>query len=143
MGFQADLREAAVGLLEDYAATASIKLQVYPGRPRSIVPPTAFIDTIGEQIAYQGISLRQRSPRAEIIVIHGLFDSAEATAQKDDFVDGFLDWVTGAPHEVGANTLIAVTATEDIPNYVPDWLPPEQQKVYFATQITLEGYVEN
>jgi len=32
-----------------------------------------------------------------------------------------------------------VTDTEDLPNYVPEWMPPPQQLVYYATRITLEG----
>ena len=37
------------------------------------------------------------------------------------------------------NTLLGVTDTDDLPNYVPEWLPPERQLVYYATRITLEG----
>ena len=139
MGFQADIRAAAVTLLRDYAASAGIKLQVYPGRPRSIYPPTAFVDLIRESIDYVGITLRHRTPAAEVIVIHGIFDSKEAADQKDAFIDGFLDWVTARYHAAGANTLVAVTATEDLPNYVPEWMPPEQQLVYYATRVTVEG----
>ena len=72
-------------------------------------------------------------------MIHGIFDSKEAADQKDAFVDGFLDWVVTRYHEAGANTLVGVTDTEDLPNYVPEWMPPPEQKVYYATRITLEG----
>ena len=140
MGFQADVRAAAVALLTDYASDAGVKLQVYPARPRSIFPPTAFVDLIRETIEYVGITLRQRSPTAEIVIIHGIFDSKGAADQKDAFVDGFLDWVTDRYHTAGANTLLAVTATEDMPNYVPEWMPPEAQLVYYATRLTLEGF---
>ena len=139
MGFQADVRAASVDLLTDYAASAGVKLQVYPGRPRSINPPTAFVDAIRESIEYIGPTLRQRRPVAEMIVVHGLFDSKEAADQKDAFVDGFLDWATTRYHEAGANTLVGVTETEDLPNYVPEWKPPAEQLVYYATRITLEG----
>jgi hypothetical protein len=139
-GFQAAVRAASVQLLTDYRADAGIKLQVYPGRPRTISPPTAFVDLIRESIAYVGITLRQRTPQAEMVVIHGLFDSKDTADQKDAFVDGFLDWVNERYHAAGANTLVAVVSTEDIPNYIPDWLPPEQQRSYYATQITLEGF---
>jgi hypothetical protein len=140
MGFQADVRAASVTLLSDYASDAGVKLQVYPARPRSIFPPTAFVDLIRETIEYVGITLRQRSPAAEIVVIHGIFDSKDAADQKDAFVDGFLDWVTDRYHTAGANTLVAVTATEDMPNYVPEWMPPAEQLVYYATRLTLEGF---
>ena len=143
MGFQADVRAAAVDLLTDYAANAGIKLQIYPARPRSIVPPTAFVDLIRESIEYLGVTLRQRKPIAEVIVVHGILDSMEAANQKDAFVDGFLDWVTADYHAAGPNTLIAVTATEDLPNYVPEWMPPERRLVYYATQITVEALALN
>lgn len=143
MGLQADTRAAAVALLTDYAADAGTRLQVYPGRPRSLFPPTAFVDVIREHIEYIGMTLRQRTPVAEVIVIHGIYDSKDATEQKDAFVDGFLDWVTARYHATGANTLVGVTDTEDLPAYVPDWMPPEEQKVYYATRVTLEGLALN
>jgi hypothetical protein len=139
MGFQADVRAAAVELLTDYAANAYVRLQVYPARPRSIAPPTAFVDGIRESIEYVGMTLRQRRPVADVIVIHGIFDSKEAADQKDAFVDGFLDWVTTNYHAAGSNTLVAVTETEDLPNYVPEWMPPAAQLVYYATRLTMEG----
>ncbi|HXJ67015.1 MAG TPA: hypothetical protein VNN79_24940 [Actinomycetota bacterium] len=139
MGLQAAMRAASVTFLEDYATDASVKMQVYPARPRSINPPTGFVDLIREHIEYLGPTLRQRTPAADVIVVHGIFDSKEAADQKDAFVDGFLDWVNTRYHQAGANTLIAVTDTEDLPNYVPEWMPPERQLVYYATRLTLEG----
>lgn len=143
MGLQADLRAAAAELLRDYAASAAIKLQVYPARPRSIFPPTAFVDVIRESVEYVGMTLRQRMPAVEVVVIHSDIDNKGAADQKDAFVDGFLDWVTERYHAAGENTLIAVTETEDLPNYVPDWMPPAEQLVYFATRIRLEGLALN
>jgi hypothetical protein len=144
MGFQADLRAACVEMLVAYGADAGIKLQVYPARPRSIAPPTAFVDVIRESIDYVGITLRQRRPTADVIVVHGIFDSKEAADQKDAFVDGFLDWVNSNYHQAGANTLVAVTGTEDVPDYVPSWLaPPAGTSVYYATRITVEGLAQS
>lgn len=143
MGFQADVRAAAVALLTEYAAGdpghPTSRLQVYPARPRTINPPTGFIDGINERITYTG-QLRQRTPVVEVIVVHGLFDSKEAAIQKDAFVDGLLDWTYARIHEAGANTTVGITETEDLPAYVPDWLPPSEQRTYYATRIALEGY---
>jgi len=139
MGFQADVRAAAVSLLTDYATTESVQLQVYPARPRSIYPPTAFVDAISESVAYP-TSLRQRRPQVTVIVVHALYDGLEAATQKDEFVDGFLDYVDARYHEAGANTMFAAVSTSDIPDWVPDWFPPDQRKTYYATEITLEGY---
>lgn len=131
------MRAAAIELVTDYAASASVKLQVYPGRPATIYPPTAFVDGIRETINYTG--LNQRVPTADVIVMFGLYDSAEAVAQKDAFVDGFVDWVFDRFHAAGANTLISVTEIEDLPSFVNEWVPPERQKTYYATRIALEG----
>lgn len=139
----AAIRAASVSLLTAYGVSAGIKLQVYPGRPLSIYPPTAFVDRIHETVVYTGITLRQRTPRAEVVVIHGLFDSAETVAQKDAFVDGFMDWVTVNYKAMDDNSTLAVIATEDDPNYIPDWVPIERQRSYYATTLTLEGYAEN
>jgi hypothetical protein len=134
------MRTAAVALLNDYAASDSLNLQVYPGRPRSFYPPTAFIDAINEpEITYTG--LRQRKVQVEIILVHGLYDSAEAALQVDEFMDEFLDWVTDNAAESGPATLSAIISTEDIPAFVPDWLPEDEQKSYYATRVTLEGLV--
>lgn len=138
--FQTQMRAAAVDLLTDYAFDAAIKLQVYPGRPRTLYPPSAFVDRLAETVVYTGPTMRQRTPRVIVVAVWGLFDSAEAVAQRDAFVDGFLDWVTDRFHAAGDTTLIAAIATEDVPSFVPDWVPPEQQLTYYATEITLEGY---
>lgn len=138
---QADMRSAAVSLLTGYATSAGVKLQVYPGRPASIFPPTAFVDRTRERVTYLGPTLMQRTPQVDIVVIHGLFDSKEAADQKDAFVDGFLDYQVTRFHEASANSVIGVTALEDDPNYVPDWLPPVngKQSMYYATLIQMEG----
>jgi hypothetical protein len=143
MGLQADMRAAAVTLLTAYGQAAGVKLQVYPGRPATFAPPTAFVDRIHEHLTSAGIELRQRSPVVEVIVVHGLFDSQDAAVQKDAFIDGFLDYVATQYHAAGANTLIEGVDTEDIPDWVPGWLPPEKQRTYYASQISLEGYAEN
>lgn len=147
MTLQAQLRAAAVELLEDYAQSASITLQVYRARPRSIMPPTAFVDRIRETRVYTGIQQVQRTPQADVVVVHGprlprggSFDSGDAADQKDAFADGFLAWVDANVHAIGPNTTIGAVTTEDDPNYVPDWLPLEEQRSYYATLITLEGY---
>jgi hypothetical protein len=81
----------------------------------------------------------QHTPGVEIVVLHGTFDSGDAVDQRDRFVDAFVDWVRTRFHAAGANTLLRVTSLEDDPTYVPDWLPPEQQRTYYGTRISLEG----
>jgi len=60
--------------------------------------------------------------------------------QADVFADAFLDWVTDRYHAAGANTVIGITEIADDPTYVNDWQPPDQQRTYFGTRITLEGF---
>lgn len=138
--FRTQLRAAAVDLLEDFATAESIELQVYRARPRSVRPPCAFVDRISEEISYFGPQIRQRTPRAEVIVLHGLFDSGVAVDQADAFTDAFLDYVTDNVHAAGADTTVGAVTVEDEPTYVTDWMVPENQRTYYGTRITLEGF---
>ena len=138
MGFQADCRAASVAFLADYASEVGVKMQVYPGRPRSIMPPTGFVDLIRESLDHTTM-LTARDVTVEMVVVHGIFDSKEAANQKDGFTDGLIDWSESRFHQAGANTMCAIDSTEDQPNYVPEWMPPERQLVYYATRLTLEG----
>lgn len=140
MGFQADVRAAAITTLGAHASASSVKLQTYAGRPRSVAPPTAFIDVMRETIVYTG-HMMARTVQADIVLIHGTFDSADSAAQKDAFVDGYIDYVRDSGfHAAGENTSLGVVSTEDDPTYVPEWLPREEQRTYFATRITVEGF---
>jgi hypothetical protein len=139
MGVQAEFRAAAVAFLTDYAADASVKLQVYPARPASLYPPTGFVDAISETLDHSTL-LTRRSPSVSVIVVHGVFDSKDAADQKDAFVDGIVEWSETRYHQAGANALVAISDTEDLPNYVPDWLPPDKQLQYYATRLNLEGF---
>lgn len=139
MGFRAQVRAAAVTLLTEYAASAGVKLQVYPGRPRSIHAPTAFVDAIAESVAYRGPVLMQRAPTVEIVLVHGLFDSKDAVDQADAFVDGFLEWVAERHDAADSNTTVGVSRVVDDPTFVNDWVRPEEQRSWFATRISLEG----
>ena len=138
--FQTQSRAGAVTLLTAYATSASIKLQIYPGRPRSINPPCAFVDLLRETLTEFTITTRQRTVSVEVVVVFGLFDSQEAANQKDAFADGFADWCADNFHAFGTNTLMASISIDDDPNYVPNWLPDAQQGPYYASRITLEGF---
>jgi len=139
IAFRTAMRAAAVELLEGYAQQDGVTLQVYPGRPSTLHPPTAFVDRIRERVDSWGVTRRQRQPAVSVVVLHGLFDSANTVEQGDTFVDGFLAYVQERYHAAHENTLLQVTATQDEPNYVPDWLPAEQQRHYYATVVLLEG----
>jgi len=140
IAFETNARAAAVTLLEDYAAAAGINLQVYRARPRSIAPPTAFVDAINETLVDFVGTIRQRTPHVAIIVVHAIFDSGEAADQRDAFVDGFLDWIADRAYGFGGSTQVVVSEVSDLPAWVPEWMPPAQQQTFYATQITLEGF---
>ena len=137
-------RAAAVSLLKAYAASAKVKLQVYPGRPSSLFPPTGFVDKMTESLVWTNTGWPQRTVTAEVVVVHGLFDSAEAVAQKDAFADGFVYWLADNFGAAGVNTLIELKAVEDDPAWTPDWRPANATNgpnpTYYATRITLEGF---
>jgi hypothetical protein len=144
IAFQAAMRAAAVELLTDFAADSGTKLQVYPGRPASLFPPTAFVDRLTETLEYPGsVTWRQRTVRTDVMVVHGVFDSKEAADQKDAFVDAFVDWATDHVHAAGGNTTIAVVSVEDEPAWQPDWTPANKinaPAIFYATRLTLEGF---
>ena len=138
--FRADVRAACVSLLEAYRTASGIKLQIYRARPATIKPPTAFVDRISEADAYPAYTFPSRTPRAEVVVLHGVFDNGDAVDQADAFADGFLAFTVANLDEAGPNSTISVVEMEDDPTFVPDWLPEEYRIPYFATRITLEGF---
>lgn len=139
---QTQARDAAVALLEGYKASASLRYTVYGGRPRYLDPKSpgiAFIDSIRETIRLSGPLMRLRTVFVEMVVLHGFIDTVEAAQRRDAFVDGFADWVYQHPDAAGAATLTGDTITiTDVPNFVPAWLPEEERRVYFATNVSLE-----
>ena len=139
IAFQTLMRAACVAQLNALATAAGIKLQVYPGRPMSLFPPTAFVDKIDETVNYTN-ALRQRHPIAQIVALWGVFDSGESAAQRDAFVDAWLDQVTDNEAAANANTLIELNNIIDEPAYTPDWGPESQQNTtYYATRFFVEG----
>jgi hypothetical protein len=133
-------RVAAVELLADYAADVGLALRVWPGRPTQLFPPTAFVDAINEVLSDYTVTHRQRRVQVQVLVLHGTYDAADTVQQRDAFVDGFLDWVADRFHAAGGNTLIEATQVVDDPAYLPDWLPADVSRVYYATRIVLEGF---
>lgn len=138
---QAAYRAATVAFLEEYRASAGIFLQVWPGRPNKIATPVAFPEAIRESYAYPGMTLIQRTPQVDVLVLHGYFDSKDIVAKRDAFCDGFLNWTITRYHQAGANTLISIASMEDDPDYSVTWTQ-EEPRGYYSTRITLEGYSE-
>lgn len=134
---QTEARAACVTLLGDYAADAGVKLQVYPARPRSLFPPTAFIDGMGESGQWAAGDGGDRTPTVDILLVWGTFDSADTANQRDAFVDGFYAWVADRPHAMHANSVIESWTFTDEPTFVPDWVAPKDQVTYFATRLSL------
>ena len=137
--FETVMRAAAVQMLEDFAQDTSTKLQIYPGRPRTLNPPTAFVESMSEDITWSP-GLRQRTVRIAIRIVWGLFDSREAVDQRDYFIDNFVDWTSDNPHAAGGTTVLEPRSIDDDPNFIADWMPPELQMSLFASTLTLEGF---
>lgn len=140
--FQTSIRNGTVDLLTDFKQDSGVKAQIYGARPRTINPPTWFIDRVRENLVFIG-HIRQRTVQVDIVLIWGLFDSLEAAKQRDDTVDRLVDWLTERPHYAADNTVVEPRAIEDDPNFVPDWIVPardDRLPMYFATTVTLEGF---
>lgn len=141
---RAQTRAAAMTLLKDYAAANGVKLQVYPGRPRTLVPPSAFVDSVSETVDYVGPQLKQRTVSVQIRLLHrGEFDTQEAVDQADVFADGFSDYVAANVHAIAPNTTVGISAIEDDATYTPDWVLPGERRTMYSTVFTLEGYAED
>jgi hypothetical protein len=132
------MRAAAVTLLTDYGQDAGIKLAVYRSRPVSINPPHAFVDVVGETLDHS-TNITRRTPLAEVVVVHGIFNHGESADQRDAFVDGFIEWAESRYHAAGSNRLIAVASIDDQPDWQPEWSDTDT-RIYYATRIRLEGY---
>lgn len=144
LAFQTAMRQAAVDLLEAYAQSASINLQVYPALPTTFQPPTAFVERIDERTSFPGMTQRQRTVAVSVVVLYRLFaqgERAAAAEQRDAFVDGFSDLVLEQFHQPGPTELISAARFDDEPEYVIQG--PRGQVTYFAVRITLEGYTAN
>ena len=137
VAFQTAMRRAAVEFLQAQSSTLGVRMQIYPARPRTLVPPTGFVDLLRERIDYTG--LNQRSPQADVIVVYGLFDSLEAVTQRDMFVDGLINYSFDHIHQADPNTEVVIRELVDIPDYVPEWIAPSEQRTYYASRIVLEG----
>lgn len=134
---RADVRAAAVTLLEGYeTANAGSLRQVYGARPKSIAPPSAFVDSIDEEIAYTPAG-QQRTPEVVIRLVRGQFATEDVADANDALVDGFIEHVIDNKHAAGPSTLILVTSVRDDDGWVPEWIPESQ--AYYSTLVTLSG----
>lgn len=133
-------------MLTDFAAASNLKLQIFPTWPRSINPPTAFVDEITEGLTAMSERSFQRLVRVSVLVLFGVFwaqdqryNAGDAIAQRDAFVDAFYAYVADRFHGFGPDSSVEPRAIEDVRGFVPDWLPPQEQKAYVAVRIVLEG----
>jgi hypothetical protein len=93
--FQTAMRAAAVQLLTDFKADMGIALQIYPGRPRTIYPPSAFVDSIDEALTTVLGNLNDRNPTVSVVVVHGVSSTRPTRSRSGtSFVDAFIEWVT-------------------------------------------------
>lgn len=141
LGLRQLSRAAVVSMLEAYGQSASIKLTVYRGRPTSLFPPHAFIESITENDTATGPTNRQRTLIVLATIVWGDFDSGTAVDQADKFNDEFADYVFARVHEVHAATTVGVTSIDDVPVWNPDWGGESQRNTsYYATHVALEVY---
>ncbi len=134
--------------LEAFKTAEGLNLQIYPGRPRTIFPPSIWQDVRRDTISFRGVrdvNFMAHSLTSELVAVHGLFDTKEALEQRDAFIDAFASYIranrdTGL---AGPNSVLLSMTITDVPNYVPDWVPEQEQTTYYATLITLEVDIED
>lgn len=131
------MRAAAVTLLNGYksAHTGSLR-QVYGARPKSIAVPSAFVDSIDEDIDWTNVGA-DREPDVNIRLVRGQFATEDVADANDELVDGFIDYVRENMHEAGPNTISLIRSVRDEDGWVPEWIPESQP--YYTTLVTLKG----
>lgn len=126
-------------LLDGYKdANAGVLIQTYPGRPLSLHPPCAYVESIDESDITYTPAGTQRTPAVSVRLVQGNFDSQDTVDSQDTLVDGFLEYVVANRHAAGANTLFLVESSEDDPQWTPEWIP-DPQRPYFSTLVTLRA----
>jgi len=134
--------------LQAFKADSGLKLQIYPGRPASLHPPSIWQDERRDSVEFSGVhdfQAMQHTLEVDLVALHGIFDSGEAVAQRNAFVDAFVSWLRSHREDglAGANSVLERLSLRDNANYVPDWVPEAQQVPYYATTFTLEVSIED
>lgn len=142
MATDAEYRAATIQMMSECAADAGVGLQTYRGRPATLHPPTGFVDQMRTDLTpFPATSrLYQHNRRIEVLMLWGLFDSGDAVDQRDAWITAFHTWVRTRIDAVDGASLIGPLSYADDPAFIPDWLPPEKQLMYFATRVVLEGF---
>lgn len=140
IAMHAAARAGTMTMLKDCAADAGIPLATYRARPVLLTPPHAFIDSINETMSWFAGNNFQRLPVVSVIGVWGLFDSGTAVDQRDAFLDAFYAWVAERPHAFDGNAMVDPVDIDDLPAWVPDWVEPRLQRVYYASRIRLRGF---
>jgi hypothetical protein len=113
--FRADARDAlyAYGLAFKAANPTLVSGDVYRTRPGSLVAPAIFVGSLNEPSIVQSYGIRQRTMAPTVVLVRRLIDKDETAQDKDDMVDGWLDYVDGNPH-LTQYAVIATVSTQDV-----------------------------
>lgn len=134
------LTSSIVSALEAYKSAAGVSLNIYRGRPKTISPPHAWIDTRHDDISsIMAGSAMDHTATVEVVVVHGEFDTAEAVNQRDAWVDGFNSYLRDSLRGeglAGGNSVLEKWTVDDTPDYTPTWTVTE--RAYYATIYRLE-----
>lgn len=135
-------------VLEAFKADSGLRLQLYPGRPVHLSPPSIWQDARRDTISFRGpraSGFMGHTMNTQLVALHGRFDAADTLAQRDAFVDAFLSFLRAGRDLglAGPNSNTESVIIDDEPNYVANWVPPDEQVPYYATLITLEVSIED
>ena len=114
--FRSDVRGGLYALLMGFqTANPTMLHHTYRRRPGSFPDKfSGFVGSMPETVAHDS-GTRRRTMSPTVVLVGRLTEPSHEMADAlDDLVDAFLDYCTANPRAAGNDTLIAVTAIEDV-----------------------------
>src|SRR4029077_3372947 len=111
----ASVRQASFDLLDAFKTASGQLNQVSRARPGSYATtPVGFVGAIRERDINRDSGLRTRQPVADVFLVFGTQDNEETADDQDACVDAFMDYCDQHLDQADPNTLLELTATEDV-----------------------------
>jgi hypothetical protein len=114
--FRSDVRGGLYALLTGFqTANPTLLHHVYRRRPGSFPDKfSGYVGSMPEAVAHDS-GTRRRTMAPTVVLVGRMTEPASEMADDlDDLVDLFLDYCTANPRAAGNDTVVAVTAIEDV-----------------------------